>query len=113
MLVFDTSKVEDMSDLFNDGNFNRPLQHWNTAKVRSMNKMFYRTPFNQAINWDTSSLTDTSSMFEDSFKFNHPLMISTSKVVNMDKMFYVRPGYGHVSQFDQVIYFNFSGLSNG
>jgi hypothetical protein len=42
ILVFDTSKVEDMSGLFAESVFNRPLQPWNTAKVRSMSQMFYK-----------------------------------------------------------------------
>ena len=98
----DTSKVTDMSGLFDyesyslpaDNelttkfkNFNVPLS-WNTTNVTNMSGMFKNAKsFNTNINhnhsnnnWNTSNVTDMSSMFENATNFNNGETNSNSNV---------------------------------
>jgi surface protein len=54
---FDTSKVTDMTWMFDKCvRFNRPLE-WNTTSVKSMEHMFEGAmAFNQSLVWDTRSV---------------------------------------------------------
>lgn len=107
---WDTSAVEDMSDMFNGANaFNNgdpgnnganPLDAWDTSKVEDMSDMFYTaTAFNQDVSdWNTSAVTTMNSMFAGATFFNngdpgnngaHPLdWADTSQVTDMFQMFY-------------------------
>lgn len=107
---WDTSAVEDMSDMFNDANaFNNgdpgnnganPLDAWDTSKVENMLDMFYTaTVFNQDVSdWSTGAVTTMNSMFAGATFFNngdpgnngaHPLdWADTSQVTDMFQMFY-------------------------
>jgi len=98
---FDTSKVTDMSYLFDVGyydllaNFNEDISCWDTSGVTSMKSMFYEgnrgiSSFNGDISsWDTSSVIDMSSMFDGASKFNSDISDwDTSSVIDMSDMFH-------------------------
>ena len=55
---WDTSRVDDMSELFKDKTgFNAQL-NWDTSKVTMLGSTFlYAEAFNQQLDWDTSSVT--------------------------------------------------------
>jgi surface protein len=90
--VWDTSKVEDMSVMFQlASHFNQDIENWNTSKVTDMENMFDdTTSFNQPIGeWDTSSVTNMVDMFADAKRFNQDIgQWDTSKVITMTMMFY-------------------------
>ena len=87
---WDTSKITDMSKLFNEKySFNEYIAPWNTSNVTNMSGMFWQAnQFNQYIgNWDTSKVTDMSAMFSHG-NFNQDIgNWNTSKVVDMGFMF--------------------------
>lgn len=71
---WDTSQVEDMSNMFlNAHAFNQDIGRWNTSGVDNMAGMFNAAyAFNQNIgNWDTSKVKDMSSMFFNASAFNN------------------------------------------
>ena len=55
--------------------FNQNISDWDTSKVEDMSYMFNGAEvFNQPLNsWDTSSVTDMNGMFKDAFEFNQDL----------------------------------------
>ena len=110
--VWDTSNVTNMSNLFEDSEFNDDISKWNTTNVKNMDNMFKNTKiFNQNIGnkevinngiaytaWDTSNVTSMRFMFYKAKKFNQDIgNWNTSKVTRMDYMF------ANASDFDQYI----------
>ena len=91
----DTSKVTDMSYLFDEkNNFNGDISQWNTSSVTTMRSMFVNVKtFNQDISqWNTSSVTNMSYMFCNAESFNQDISgWDTSSVTDMRKMFYECP----------------------
>ena len=88
---WDTSLIEDMSELFyNNIKFNYDIYKWNTSNVTNMKNMF-----NGAINfdknissWDTTNVLDMSSMFKNTQNFNQNIgNWNTSSVINFTSMF--------------------------
>jgi len=80
-----TSRVTDMSDLFEGQNqkstFNQDIGFWDVSSVRNMSGMFRWSEFNQDISaWDVSNVTDMGYMFYESI-FNQDL--SSWNVVNV------------------------------
>lgn len=70
---WDTSNVANMSEMFKNSCFNKPLDNWDVSNVTDMSKMFAQTPFNQPlISWDVSAVEDMSYMFFCT-PFNHSL----------------------------------------
>jgi surface protein len=88
---WNTSKVTDMNDMFNEAtSFNQNINSWDTSSVIYMAAMFYAaTSFNQPLNnWDTSSVTNMYGMFNGALFFNQPLNNwNTSSVIHMEEMF--------------------------
>ena len=100
----DTSKVKDMSNMF-DGceKINRinDISDWNTSKVESMCKMFYGCAslenLENILTWNTKNVTDMSYMFYNCSKLKsidtekknkNKVKWNTEKVENMSYMFY-------------------------
>merc|ERR1711935_879741 len=67
--------------------FNQPLS-FDTSKVTDMSIMFEEaSAFNQPLSFDTSKVTTMFRMFRDATAFNQALSLDTSKVTNMRYMF--------------------------
>ena len=76
MTKFCTSKINDMSNLFNSQvQFNQNIGNWDVRNVTDMNYMFqFAFAFNQDIgNWDVSNVTDMDYMFRSAEDFNKDL----------------------------------------
>ncbi len=104
---WDTSKVTDMSNLFNDASFiyiNVDISNWDTSNVTNMRNMFSRMKyFNGDIsNWDTSNVTNMSYMFNGAEQFNGDISNwDTSSVTYMSYMFIGAEQFnGDISNWD-------------
>ena len=54
--------------------FNQPIGNWNTSRVTNMTGMFQQASFNQPIgNWNTSAVTNMASMFNINSNFNQDI----------------------------------------
>ena len=95
----DTSKITDMSCLFEfDGisssmnHFNGDISKWDVSNVTDMHKMFRNSDFtgknSDLSNWDVSNVTDMSNMFEKCY-LHGELGISTWDVSNVTRMSYM------------------------
>ncbi|WP_052501723.1 BspA family leucine-rich repeat surface protein, partial [Thiomicrospira microaerophila] len=88
----DTSKITDMSDLFNGKNtFNLDIRYWDTSSVTNMSNMFsLAESFQRDIgSWNTSNVANMSGMFAAARKFNKDIgQWDTSNVIDMSEMFY-------------------------
>ena len=90
----DTSKITDMSELFDfDGieEFNGDISKWDVSNVTNMRYMFYECEsFNQDIsNWDVSKVTNMGYMFYECKSFNQDISgWDVSNVTSMFSMFY-------------------------
>jgi surface protein len=49
---WNTAKVTNMHDMFNQGKFNQDVGMWNVPKVTYMPGMFYMSSFNQPLCWN-------------------------------------------------------------
>ena len=85
---WDVSNVTSMYNMFIFSDFNQDISDWDVSSVTNMRGMFYDTPFNQPIgNWDVSSVTYMKWLFRIS-KFNQPIgNWDVSNVTNMALMF--------------------------
>ena len=86
----DTSKITDMSNLFNGIDFNGDISSWNVSKVIDMDSMFYGCKsFNQDIsNWDVSNVNKMSGMFTGCESFKKDISNwNVSNVISMRIMF--------------------------
>lgn len=63
----DTSKIINMSCLFQNSNFNGNINKWNVSNVKNMDCMFSSAfKFNQPLNdWNTSNVESMCYMFSD------------------------------------------------
>ena len=70
-----TSKITDMSFLFDSFDFNGNISEWDVSKVTNMKGMFFECKnFNQDIStWDVSNVTNMNSMFYECESFNQDI----------------------------------------
>ena len=89
---WDTSKVTDMSDLFNYAyTFNQEIGNWNVSSVTDMRAMFDGAKgFNHDIgNWDVSAVTDMSKLFREAAAFNQDISNwDVGAETKMEKVFF-------------------------
>lgn len=86
----DTSKITDMSHLFQDSFFNGNINEWDTSNVTDMSSMFYGAKnFNQPLDkWNVSNVLYMSEMFKGAENFNQPLNNwDIHKVISAHSMF--------------------------
>ena len=81
---WDTSNVNNFQYMFKDSSFNQDISSWNTSSANFMTGMFQGSDFNQDISsWNTYNVTDMSYMFQGS-DFNQD--ISSWNVSNVEDM---------------------------
>ena len=89
--TWDTSKVTDMEDMFNDAtSFDQDIGSWDVSSVTNMLRMFaVATSFNQNIgSWDVSSVTEIGSMFVGATSFDQDIgSWDVSSVTSMVSLF--------------------------
>ena len=91
----DTSKITDMSNLFDSSNYNKSLDNidiskWNVSNVKYMQFMFdgYENFNCDLSNWDVSKVENMKGIFSWCINFNCDLSKwNVSNVTNMDFMF--------------------------
>ena len=83
-----TTRVTDMSGIFNSTYFNQDIGSWDVSNVIDMDGMFYGSLFNQDISaWDVSNVTFMAYMFSSS-EYNQDLSRwNVSSVTSMESMF--------------------------
>ncbi len=90
--IIDTSKIDDMSGLFNSNTtFNGKISEWDVSNVTDMSHMFNQAAaFNGDISgWNVSNVIDMSSMFYYAGSFNQDISNwKVQSVTNMNGMFW-------------------------
>ena len=83
-----TSKITDMSRLFEASSFDGDISEWDVHNVENMSSMFIGSKFNRDIsNWDVRNVNDMHDMFASS-EFNGDLSKwDVSNVTDMNGMF--------------------------
>ena len=100
----DTSKITDMSELFEGVKHNFDISSWDVSNVKDMSKMFsrcYAFTGKGLENWDISNVTNMFGMFCGCTNFNCDL--STWNVSNVENMSYM---------FNKCYKFEGKGLEN-
>lgn len=97
----DVSKVIDLSNLFQNSNFDGDISNWNTSNVQYTRRMFKNSKFNGDISkWNTSNVTDMEAMFYGSLFNGDISKWHTSNVSNMIFMFFGSQFNNDISQWN-------------
>lgn len=96
----DIGKIDDISVLFRDSEFNGDISRWNTSHITNMYGLFFSSKFDGDISlWDTSNVTDMSNMFCYSL-FNQDISTwNVSHVQTMDGIFYLSKFTGDLNDW--------------
>ena len=117
---FDTSNVEDMSNMFQSfciydtisSDAVAGISNFNTSKVKNMSGMFNSARIKKLdlSSWDTKNVTDMSKMFDHANDLTELKLdnFNTSKVTNMSQMF----SYAHSLASLDVTSFDTSHVTN-
>ena len=63
----DVSRVKDMSNLFENSEFDGDISQWDVSSVKDMSSLLTSSKFNGDLSkWDTSDVMDTCNMFVES-----------------------------------------------
>jgi surface protein len=94
----DTSLITDMSQLFENSEFNGDISKWDVSNVADMSKMFYKSKFNGDLSeWNVSNVVNMVKMF---FMSNFNGSISEWNISNVTEM----RGMFYGSKFTHNIY---------
>ena len=106
-----TSKIADMSYMFQMSVFNGDISLWDVSNVTDMSYMFVQSYFNGNIsNWDVSNVKNMQGMFKYS-KFNGDISKwDVSSVTTMEYMFESSVFNGDISNWDVSSVTNMHGM---
>lgn len=110
--AWDTSRVEDFSNLFsgvstNGSEFFEGITNWNTANVKNLDGCFARCEnFNAPLFWDTSNVTSMNFCFWHCLTFNQPLNWNLSNVTSMQSCF------NSCRSFNQALHWNMLSMTS-
>ena len=97
----DTSKITDMSWMFNSSKFNGDISNWDVSNVEDMSDMFCKSKFNKDISkWDVSKVKSMSFMFQDSIFNGDISKWDVSNVEYMNGMFRDSEVNGDISKWN-------------
>ncbi len=107
----DISEIADMSEMFDNSQFNGDISKWDVSNVTNMSYMFHNSDFNGNISkWDVSNVTDMCGMFLGSL-FNGDISNwDVSNVTDMFGMFWQSEFNGDISQWDVSNVTNMGGM---
>jgi len=117
---WDTSRVTDMSYLFENSKLNLDISEWDVSKVTNMKHMFANAPaFNGDISkWDVARVTNMQGMFSDAVEFNSDISKwKLSAATDTAAMFYGAHAFNqdlsewYVSKVTNMVYMFFKASS--
>lgn len=88
---WNTSKIENMSNMFANCDFKGDITEWDTSRVKNMSYMFSNSSeFNQDIaQWDVANVENMEGLFFNSKEFNQDISEwNVLNVKNMNSMFF-------------------------
>lgn len=99
--TWDTSEVRDMTGMFKNSAFNGDISQWNTSNLQWMGGMFAKSQFNGDIsNWNTANVVKMNHVFMSSLFNGDISKWNTSKVTTMASMFQESLFQGDISNWD-------------
>jgi surface protein len=98
---WDVSNVTNMFSMFSYSKFNGDISKWNVSSVENMKAMFTASQFNSNIlKWNVSNVNNMALMFSMA-KFNSDISNwNVSNVTDMSQMFYNAEFTGNISQWN-------------
>lgn len=97
----DVSQITDMSNLFEESDFNGDISKWDVSNVTTMKRMFRMSKFTGDISqWNVSNVTDMEGCFSQSEFKGDISRWNVSKVTSMSGMFKESKFNGNISTWD-------------